>query len=182
MQNCHSPPPTTLSPAGEIPSDWKSPEGGTVTADLVFEQDGTIFLTFRWPSQWKMVVSPRSRQELWKSTCFEAFIKAQDGEGYHEINLSPPGQWNAYRFDRYREPLPPREVSGWRLLDMNTSAGELSARMQTDLPPGREFQVGLSCVMEIPSGEKVYWSLGEGGGTHPDFHDARCFLLKRSSV
>lgn len=160
---------------------------GDVTSALVFENGGSIALSYRWNPQWKIVGNPSStrpaqrRHELWKSTCFEAFIKAQDKDEYWEINLSPLYLWNAYVFDRYREPSPPREASGWKLIEMSTEAGALKARIQTDLPPGRELQIGLSCIIKDTSGEKVYWSLRDPCGDRPDFHDVRGFVLKRSS-
>ena len=31
------------------------------------------------------------RDELWRHTCFEAFVSAAEGSGYYEFNFSPPG-------------------------------------------------------------------------------------------
>lgn len=40
---------------------------------------------------------------LWRTTCFEMFIRASGAPGYREFNFAPSGQWAAYRFDGYRE-------------------------------------------------------------------------------
>jgi hypothetical protein len=40
---------------------------------------------------------------LWQHTCFEAFLRCEDEPAYHEINLSPSGEWAMYSFRRYRE-------------------------------------------------------------------------------
>lgn len=47
------------------------------------------------------------RDELWQSTCFEAFFAEPGQERYWEINLAPNGHWNVYRLDRYRQGLRP---------------------------------------------------------------------------
>src|SRR5205807_5387467 len=40
--------------------------------------------------------------ELWRHTCFEAFIRGSQDEGYYEFNFAPSTQWAAYRFSGYR--------------------------------------------------------------------------------
>jgi hypothetical protein len=40
--------------------------------------------------------------ELWKQTCFEAFVGSPAEESYFEFNFSPSTQWAAYGFDSYR--------------------------------------------------------------------------------
>ena len=39
---------------------------------------------------------------LWRHTCFEAFITAEDHPAYVECNFAPSSAWAAYRFSRYR--------------------------------------------------------------------------------
>ncbi|MEL6862619.1 MAG: hypothetical protein AAGL11_12340, partial [Pseudomonadota bacterium] len=45
------------------------------------------------------------RDELWKQTCFELFVRAPNSEGYLEYNFSPGGDWAAYSFQTYREDM-----------------------------------------------------------------------------
>ena len=40
--------------------------------------------------------------ELWKHTCFEAFIQPVGQAGYVELNLAPSGRWATYQFEGYR--------------------------------------------------------------------------------
>src|SRR5438045_3641677 len=40
--------------------------------------------------------------ELWRHTCFEAFVRASSGTEYYELNFAPSTQWAAYRFNSYR--------------------------------------------------------------------------------
>lgn len=43
--------------------------------------------------------------ELWKSTCFEWFLKSPTFKKYWEFNASPNGAWNFYSLDDYRTHL-----------------------------------------------------------------------------
>ena len=58
---------------------------------------------------------PRTAQrvdELWKHTCFEAFLVTDDSPGYYELNFSPSGEWAAYRFSAYRTGMTPADGVG----------------------------------------------------------------------
>src|SRR6202040_1743207 len=46
--------------------------------------------------------SPRINTELWRHTCFEAFIAVEGQSAYHEFNFSPSGEWAVYAFSDYR--------------------------------------------------------------------------------
>ena len=77
--------------------------------------------------------------DLWRRTCFEAFIRNSPGAAYYEFNFAPSTQWAAYGFAGYRngkreasEIKPPRiavEASSERYL--------LQASLELDriLPP-----------------------------------------------
>ena len=48
-------------------------------------------------------VIPAARSdELWRHTCFEAFLRASSGPEYYEFNFAPSTQWAAYQFSSYR--------------------------------------------------------------------------------
>src|SRR4051794_20401318 len=47
---------------------------------------------------------------LWRTTCFEAFLRAPGDEAYVELNLAPSGQWAAYGFTGYREGMAPLDL------------------------------------------------------------------------
>src|SRR5215472_3780349 len=40
--------------------------------------------------------------ELWRHTCFEAFVGNSQSVAYYEFNFAPSTQWAAYRFSGYR--------------------------------------------------------------------------------
>lgn len=167
-------------------------QAGKVRARFTFERDGIVALHYRWDSKWKILGIPAEmtrgpfirEHKLWKSTCFEAFIKPRHENKYWEINLTPLHRWNAYAFDGYRKPSPPREVSKWKLLEMNCQGNHLAAKLRTDLGSQQEFQIGLSCIFESTGGEKTYWALqhNRNDKPQPDFHDAKHFLLERISL
>jgi hypothetical protein len=92
--------------------------------------------------------------ELWRRTCFEAFVQANGG--YVEFNLSPSGQWASYRFDAPRQ--------GMR------NAVELT------LPSGAR-RLGLSAVIEATDGTISYWALAHPSDK-PDFHHPDSFVLE----
>ena len=116
-------------------------------------------------------------EELWKHSCFEAFVV--DGQGYAEINLSPSNRWAAYSFDGYRGGMAVREgFDLWRLDDRRTPGSyELVADFDlTDLPPDSDWSVGLSAVIELTDGRRCFWALRHASGA-PDFHDPDAFAL-----
>ena len=47
-------------------------------------------------------VAAARTDELWRHTCFEAFVRTSPGPAYYEFNFAPSTQWAAYRFDSYR--------------------------------------------------------------------------------
>src|SRR3954470_11479759 len=45
---------------------------------------------------------PGPADELWRHTCFEAFVGRKASSEYVEYNFSPSQAWAAYRFSAYR--------------------------------------------------------------------------------
>ncbi len=128
-----------------------------------------------WPAS--LSGKPQRKDELWKHTCFEAFIKPVSQDQYWEINLSPTGDWNAYRFASYRQgmvkeeaihslqPLFAKEGDCWRLV------------CEIRLPAWANFsqlEIGLTTVIEETSGQISYWAIHHAG-SQPDFHLAESF-------
>jgi hypothetical protein len=126
---------------------------------------------------------------LWQHTCFEAFIAAEGARAYHEINLSPSGEWAAFAFSAYREinaldveRIAPR-------LATRTGAGglELDATLRVDaLSPAyvtAPLRLNLAAVVESAGGALSYWSLAHRPG-RPDFHreDSRSLRLVAPSA
>ena len=115
--------------------------------------------------------APSRADDLWKHTCFEAFVWPSRDKHYYEFNFSPSTEWAAYRFDDYRSGM--RHADATAPAIEQSSAGErfeLTARFV--VPEGGDgvWRLGLTAVVEESSGEKSYWALGHPPGA-PDFHN-----------
>src|SRR5689334_19764766 len=57
--------------------------------------------------------TPSRSDDLWRTTCFETFVRPPTGQVYYEFNFSPSGDWATYRFDGYRSGMsaPPRAAA-----------------------------------------------------------------------
>ena len=113
--------------------------------------------------------------ELWRHTCFEAFVGSSAGAAYYEFNFAPSTQWAAYRFDGYRNGMrvadeigaPPIEVRSSP--DSYTLQASLALDRLSGLPRKASWRLGLSALIEDSSGRKSYWALTHPPGK-PDFH------------
>jgi hypothetical protein len=146
-------------------------------------------------------------EELWRHTCFEAFVRVGSEESYLEYNLAPTGDWAAYRFERYREGMVPAKEVASSIVDSQRrteplgrdrrallkQAGfdtlerfepsffslkaELSFSNAMGLAVAEPWHVGLSTIVEENNGRISYWALAHPPGK-PDFHDPACFALE----
>lgn len=124
------------------------------------------------------IMAPARGDELWRHTCFEAFIRPAAGAPYFEFNLAPSTQWAAYRFDGYRGGMHDAEIVGPRI-EVRLLPGRftLHAALELDaLPPG-PWKLGISAVIEEVDGRLSYWALAHGPG-RADFHHADCFTCE----
>jgi hypothetical protein len=118
--------------------------------------------------------------ELWRHTCFEAFLRPSAGEGYFEFNFAPSTAWAAYRFTGYREGMAPAEIAAPQIAVATTDTA-LVLTVKLDLvslrlPPG-PCRLALSAVIEAKSGAKSYWALAHPPG-RPDFHHRDSFACE----
>ena len=133
------------------------------------------------------VVATARRDELWRHTCFEAFVRASSGNEYYEFNFSPSTQWAAYRFSGYRSGICPATEIGEPLIEVssNPDSFTLTASLElgrlAGLQASASWRLGLSAVIEDRAGRKSYWALAHPPGK-PDFHHADCFTQKLSST
>ena len=116
--------------------------------------------------------------ELWRTTCFELFLKPLGGEAYCELNLSPSERWNAYDFDGYRDGM--RERPFPHEPECTMRQGSTFAIFDAALPlgglPQGDCAVGLCAVIEEAGGALSYWALAHPEGK-PDFHAPACFAV-----
>lgn len=112
---------------------------------------------------------PQRRDELWQSTCLEAFL-GQKEDGYIEVNCAPSGHWNVYEFDAYRKNMRWASHITVRLTRLEKEGQEAVFFIQ--VISEKEFslsQVGLTLVCESVAHEKTYWALCHSGEV-ADFH------------
>ena len=174
----------------QIPFALKSFPGTTskfsITGDIIRDRESLcLHYHLQGPMQ-SLTLPPPARppqrcDELWTGTCFELFLARQGRRAYTEVNLSPAGYWNVYRFDEYRQGM--RAAPGYpapaitvtqdeRQLDLSTRLN-LSVLGLADAP----LQVAANAVLLDTQQQRQYWALGHPQPT-PDFHHRDGFLLR----
>jgi hypothetical protein len=129
------------------------------------------------------VTAAARADELWRHTCFEAFLRAVPGQAYYEFNFAPSTQWAAYRFEGYRSGMRVADEIAAPRIEVEKAAEQftLQAALQWDksseLGRAATWRLGLSAVLEQADGGKSYWALAHPPGK-PDFHHANCFALE----
>lgn len=121
--------------------------------------------------------NPRREDELWKTTCFELFLKYPDGNAYREWNFAPTGSYASYWFEDYRSGMMPMIYERADIWPERTD--NVRYRLNTyirceDVPTLLDGQVGLSAILEHRDGRKSYWAISHPEGK-PDFHHSDCF-------
>jgi hypothetical protein len=117
---------------------------------------------------------PGRADDLWQTTCFEAFLRADDGQEYREWNFAPSGEWAAYDFTAYRHGRTDAEVAPpYVRFEDNMTWWALGATIAVDAEIN--WQLGLSAILAEKDGTKSYWAIVHLGDDKPDFHDPACF-------
>jgi len=124
---------------------------------------------------------PLRTDNLWRTTCFEAFFARPGAPAYREFNFSPSSEWAAYDFRSYRDPeradAPLAEPPVVTLMPRRAERLVLNAGVATDL--GRaSWRLGLSAILEETDGTKSYWALAHPDPARPDFHHPDCFAFQ----
>jgi hypothetical protein len=115
--------------------------------------------------------------DLWQTTCFEAFLRAEGEDGYREWNFAPSSQWAVYDFTSHREGRTDAEVAApYIRIEDNLTWWALGATIAVDAET--EWQLGLSAILEEKDGTKSYWALAHPDRDEPDFHDPVCFAAR----
>jgi len=117
-------------------------------------------------------MEPERVDGLWKTTCFELFLREASGPSYCEFNFSPSSCWSAYQFSDYRDgmtnlamPMPP---------DIKLDKGDAYVTLEVTLDLSHIWQetdhvAAFSAVIADNCGSKSYWALSHPPGK-PDFH------------
>ena len=121
---------------------------------------------------------PGRADELWKTTCFEAFLRGEGEDTYREWNFAPSGQWAAYDFIGYREGSTEAEVPQPPYIRMEDNLTWFALGATIAVDADETWQLGLSVVLEEKDGTKSYWALAHPDPDKPDFHAADCFAAR----
>ncbi len=120
------------------------------------------------------------RDGLWETTCFEAFLKGEEGAGYAEFNFSPSGDWASYQFDDYRSGMRNAATSVDIRTDRLDNLLAVEARFHADF--SKISRLCLSAVVEEVDGTRSHWALNHVEGGDPDFHDDACFAVRLADI
>jgi hypothetical protein len=148
-----------------------------------------LYLTFRLDGDMPRIRVPspgvpRIATQLWRHTCFEAFIAIEGQPAYHEFNFAPSGEWAVFAFRGYRDggPLaddPNDPMRPHIAVRSAASRLELDAMVPLELlsviHPRATLRIGLSAIIETSDGLS-YWALRHPADK-PDFHDAHGFAV-----
>jgi|SRR5215472_11615411 len=146
--------------------------GGLVLSYMVTGKIGDLRLQ-------PMTAAERS-EELWRHTCFEAFVGTAPGAAYYELNFAPSTQWAAYRFGGYRSGMRVATEIGAPTIEVQAASAcyTLQATLDLDglsgLPRDAGWRLGLAAVTEDTGGRMSYWALAHPPGK-ADFHHFDCF-------
>jgi len=123
--------------------------------------------------------------ELWRHTCFEAFVGTSPGLGYYEFNFAPSTQWAAYWFNGYRSGMRVATEIGAPRIEVQSSRAcyRLEASLEMDrmssLRIDGAWRIGLAAVIEEMSGHRSYWALAHPPGK-AGFHHFDSFALEKT--
>jgi len=171
--------------------DSRSTAVTNIDVEIVRPRAGGLELSYIVTGEMSRIRMPaatanRRSDELWRRTCFEAFVCTTPGAEYYELNFSPSGQWAAYLFSGYRHGMRVAdEITG---IPIELRRSPRGCTLQASLDPSqfaalpeRAWRLGLSAVIEDAGGGMSYWALAHAPGK-PDFHRADGFACEISSV
>lgn len=122
---------------------------------------------------------PHRADGLWRSTCFEVFVKVQaDAVEYHEFNFSPSIAWASYRFNAYRQGMAVAEDMAVPkiVVRQDTNRFDLDVFLTLDSLT-TETRLAVSAVIQEKSGRLSYWAYKHPPGK-PDFHHPDSFAFQ----
>jgi hypothetical protein len=120
---------------------------------------------------------PARADGLWKTTCFEAFLRPAGDEAYREWNFAPSGEWAAYDFSGYREGSANAEIAAPPYVRMEDNFTWWALGATIGAAAEVSWELGLSAILEEKDGTKSYWALAHPADK-PDFHASGCFAAR----
>ena len=124
---------------------------------------------------------PVRRHGLWEDTCFECFLAVKNSPRYWEVNLSPAGHWNVYRFAEYRQGM--QEETSFQALPLSVESQAdallfaLEFNLDKIISADQIMDVAISTVIKHKDGNLSYWALTHPG-PQPDFHRRDSLIIE----
>jgi hypothetical protein len=120
----------------------------------------------------------RHADDLWRHTCFEAFMRVEESPAYYELNVSPSTEWALYSFTGTRKGMAPVAEVPAPEVRMQRSAQRLEMEVRLDLRSlSRLATLALAAVIEDENARLSYWAL-KHPSPQPDFHHPDAFVLE----
>lgn len=175
-----------------IPFEQSVPLDVQITAELVWKSDGWLELSYGVLALATAGITPlvlpeglmdgpqhgQYKDELWTTTCFEAFLGLPGQESYWEINLSPCGDWAVYRFTDYRSGQEAQPLRCDPHIQLQRRHHQLRLDARLPLAPwwsaGVCPELSLTAVIDKGAEGLSHWALRHG--EQADFHDRNTFL------
>jgi hypothetical protein len=156
----------------------------------IHSNDESIFVSYRIDQGFELVDTGNSTPnknrilKLWEKTCFELFIKNENGS-YIEFNFSPNFEWNCFYFQKKGDSLSELKEMQMPELDILLSKDHflLFAKIKKEFFPEGFFDrkqtlnVGISSVIKDNAKSLSYWALTHCD-SRPNFHHFDSFIYK----
>jgi len=128
-----------------------------------------------------LAATPSRLDALWQHTCFECFFAIEAQRSYREVNLSPSGDWNIYRFADYRQGLEADQAFEPLAISSHRGAEGFAMDVRLDLArligADQTLEIAVAAVIKLRSGVLSHWSLVHPAPA-PDFHHRGGFVLR----
>ena len=159
----------------------------SVTIDgTIARHAGTLTVSYALRGRLEEVVIPEPaavparKRGLWEETCFELFFAVRTSPRYWEVNLSPAGHWNVYRFASYRQEMEEETDFSSLPFRVERQSDSLSLSLELDLKriarAVQVLEVAVSAVTKQRDGSVAHWALAHRG-PKPDFHRRESFVV-----
>ncbi len=117
---------------------------------------------------------PKRRDELWRTTCFEAFFGIAGSAAYLELNVAPSGDWAWYAFEDYRQgmrapPISRADEPRIEIMERTDTSLTLRAKVPAGIFAGLPLDSFSATAVLDRAGDLAYWAIAHAG-PEADFH------------
>lgn len=165
-----------------------APTNSSLTLSASLERNQHNHLSVRYylqDNQNEVIFSPPNHQpnradNLWEKTCFELFLGFPGSCRYWELNLSPSGDWNLFRFNTYRHGMVEELLIVSLPMEVIRKNHSLTLHSTLDLNPfihpHQPIDASITAVIILSDKTPSYWAINHCGN-QPDFHLRESFSI-----